>query len=35
MVATDDPDEAVSVIKTCYDRRCAVSPAHPAKEDAE
>ena len=35
MVTTDDPDEAVSVIKTCYDRRCAVSPAHPAKEDAE
>ena len=35
MVATDDPDEAVSVIKACYARRCAASPAHPAKEDAE
>jgi uncharacterized protein (TIGR00730 family) len=35
MVVTDDPDEAVSVIETCYERRCAVSPSHPAKEDAE
>jgi uncharacterized protein (TIGR00730 family) len=35
MVPTDDPDEAVAVIRTCYDRRCATSPAHPAKEDAE
>src|SRR5688500_9991728 len=32
---TDDPDEAVSVVLSCYDRRCADMPAEPAKADAE
>ena len=35
VVVTDDPDEAVGFIKACYDRNCAVTPAHPGKEDAE
>jgi uncharacterized protein (TIGR00730 family) len=32
---TDDPDEAVALVLTCYDRRCADMPAAPAKADAE
>ncbi len=35
LVVTDDPDEAVATILTCYRRQCATTPAHPAKEDAE
>jgi uncharacterized protein (TIGR00730 family) len=33
--ATDDPDEAVETVLTCYERRCAQVPAEPAKADAE
>jgi uncharacterized protein (TIGR00730 family) len=32
---TDDPEEAVRVVVTCYEERCARSPAEPAKADAE
>jgi len=31
---TDDPEEAVETVIACYERRCAHSPAVPAKEDA-
>jgi uncharacterized protein (TIGR00730 family) len=32
---TDDPEYAVSVVVTCYEERCARTPAEPAKADAE
>jgi len=32
---TDDPEEAVETVVACYERRCAHSPAEPAKEIAE
>ena len=35
MALTDDPDEVVAVVEACYERRCAVSSAHPVKADAE
>jgi uncharacterized protein (TIGR00730 family) len=31
----DDPEEAVENVIACYERRCAHSPAAPAKEDAQ
>jgi uncharacterized protein (TIGR00730 family) len=35
LYVTDDPDDAVSQIVTCYERRCAEMPAEPAKADAQ
>ena len=32
---TDDPEDAVRTVVTCYEERCARSPAEPAKADAE
>jgi uncharacterized protein (TIGR00730 family) len=32
---TDDPDEAVTSVVDCYERRCAHQIAEPAKEDAQ
>jgi uncharacterized protein (TIGR00730 family) len=32
---TDDPDEVVKVVLTCYEERCAAVPAAPEKADAE
>ena len=32
---TDDPEEAVETVLACYERRCAHTPAEPAKEIAE
>jgi uncharacterized protein (TIGR00730 family) len=32
---TSDPQEAVDLVVTCYDRRCAVEPAAPEKADAQ
>jgi uncharacterized protein (TIGR00730 family) len=32
---TDDPDDAVSMITECYERRCAEDPAEPQKADAQ
>ncbi|MDX6508033.1 MAG: hypothetical protein QOG06_2677 [Gaiellaceae bacterium] len=32
---TDDPDEAVTTILDCYERRCASMPAEPEKADAQ
>jgi uncharacterized protein (TIGR00730 family) len=32
---TDDPADAVAMVIECYDRRCAVVPASPAKADAQ
>jgi uncharacterized protein (TIGR00730 family) len=32
---TDEPAEAVATVVTCYERRCAVAPAAPAKADAQ
>jgi uncharacterized protein (TIGR00730 family) len=32
---TDDPDDAVALVLSCYHRRCADMPAEPAKADAE
>ena len=32
---TDDADEAVATVLTCYQQRCAAMPAEPAKADAE
>jgi len=32
---TDSPREAVELVVDCYDRRCAASPAEPAKADAQ
>jgi uncharacterized protein (TIGR00730 family) len=32
---TDEPAEAVATVVTCYQRRCAVEPAAPAKADAQ
>ena len=35
LFVTDDPAEAVGTVVTCYQRRCAVQPAAPAKADAQ
>ena len=35
LVVTDDPDEAVGAVLTCYDERSAVEPAEPEKADAQ
>jgi uncharacterized protein (TIGR00730 family) len=35
LVVTDDPDEAVATVASCYERRCAEAPAAPAKADAQ
>jgi uncharacterized protein (TIGR00730 family) len=35
LVVTDDPEEAVGTVVTCYERRCAEAPAEPAKADAQ
>jgi uncharacterized protein (TIGR00730 family) len=35
LVVTDDPTEAVATVVTCYERRCAATPAAPAKADAQ
>jgi uncharacterized protein (TIGR00730 family) len=35
LVVTDDPAEAVETVVTCYERRCAVVSAAPAKADAQ
>jgi uncharacterized protein (TIGR00730 family) len=35
LFVTDDPAEAVATVVTCYQRRCAVQPAAPAKADAQ
>jgi uncharacterized protein (TIGR00730 family) len=32
---TDEPAEAVATVVTCYQRRCAIQPAAPAKADAQ
>ena len=32
---TDEPAEAVATVVSCYERRCAVQPAAPAKADAQ
>jgi uncharacterized protein (TIGR00730 family) len=32
---TDDPNEAVDIVASCYERRCAEQPAEPAKADAQ
>ena len=35
LVLTDEPAEAVSIVVTCYERRCAELPAAAAKADAQ
>jgi uncharacterized protein (TIGR00730 family) len=35
IVVTDDAEEAVATVAGCYERRCAESPAAPAKADAQ
>jgi uncharacterized protein (TIGR00730 family) len=35
LVVTDDPSEAVATVVSCYERRCAETPAEPAKADAQ
>jgi uncharacterized protein (TIGR00730 family) len=35
LYATDDPAEAVEVVASCYELRCAEVPAAPEKADAE
>jgi hypothetical protein len=35
LYVTDDPADAVTTVLTCYERRCAETPAEPAKADAE
>ena len=35
LVLTDEPAEAVSIVVSCYERRCAELPAAPAKADAQ
>ena len=35
LFVTDDPAEAVGTVVTCYEQRCAASPAAPHKEAAE
>jgi uncharacterized protein (TIGR00730 family) len=35
LFVTDDPEEAVRIVLDCYERRCAETPAEPAKADAE
>jgi uncharacterized protein (TIGR00730 family) len=32
---TDDLDEAVAMVRDCYEQRCAESPAAPVKADAQ
>jgi len=32
---TDDPEDAVTLISECYERRCAQEPAEPQKADAQ
>jgi uncharacterized protein (TIGR00730 family) len=32
---TDDPNEAVDIVASCYEHRCAEQPAEPAKADAQ
>jgi uncharacterized protein (TIGR00730 family) len=32
---TDDPGQAIAIIRECYDRRCAEMPSEPAKADAQ
>jgi hypothetical protein len=32
---TDDPEETVRLVVECYERRCAQTPAEPAKADAQ
>jgi uncharacterized protein (TIGR00730 family) len=32
---TDDPEDAVRVVVSCYEERCASTPAEPAKADAQ
>jgi hypothetical protein len=32
---TDDPARAVRAVVSCYERRCAETPAEPAKADAQ
>jgi uncharacterized protein (TIGR00730 family) len=32
---TDDPDEAVEIVMSCYHQRCADEPAEPQKADAQ
>ena len=34
LLVTDDPEEAVQAIVSCYDRRCAEAPVATGKEDA-
>jgi uncharacterized protein (TIGR00730 family) len=33
--ATDDPEEAVTIVLECFERRCADAPAAPRKADAQ
>jgi uncharacterized protein (TIGR00730 family) len=35
LVLTDEPAEAVSIVVTCYERRCAELPVAPAKANAQ
>jgi uncharacterized protein (TIGR00730 family) len=35
LVVTDEPAEVVATVVTCYERRCAMLPAAPAKADAQ
>jgi uncharacterized protein (TIGR00730 family) len=35
LFVTDEPAEAVDTVVTCYQRRCALQPAAPAKADAQ
>jgi uncharacterized protein (TIGR00730 family) len=35
LYVTDDPEDAVATVLTCYERRCADVPPEPAKADAE
>ena len=32
---TDDLDEAVALVRDCYERHCAENPAAPVKADAQ
>jgi uncharacterized protein (TIGR00730 family) len=35
LFVTDDPEEAVGIVRDCYEKRCADVPARPAKADAQ
>jgi uncharacterized protein (TIGR00730 family) len=35
LFVTDDPEEAVRIVRDCYEKRCADVPARPAKADAQ